>query len=281
MNQLEIVEKIHASAKKVWQVLWSDASYRMWTAPFHEGSYAVTDWKEGSRVLFLGPDGSGMFSEISVSRPYEYIEFTHLGAMKNFEEQAPSEETKAWVGMKEIYSLHEEGGMTTLTVNIAAEGEMADFFKDIFPKALAIVKELSEQTLSLMVESEIEAPVEKVWTYFTAPEHIMQWNQASDDWHTPHAENDLRTGGKFLSRMAAKDGSFSFDFEGIYDSVVPAESLAYTLGDNRKVSVNFNSTGNKTTVSETFDAETENAPEFQQQGWQLILNNFKKYVENN
>src|SRR5206468_6649167 len=92
----------------------------------------------------------------------------------------------------------------------------------------------------ITVENTVNAPVEKVWEHWTKPEHITQWNNASDDWHTPHAENDPRTGGKFLTRMEAKDGSFGFDFGGVYDEVVPNESIQYTMEDGRKVNIKFN-----------------------------------------
>lgn len=131
----------------------------------------------------------------------------------------------------------------------------------------------------ITVEATINAPVEKVWEYWTEPQHITKWNNASDDWHTPVAENDLRAGGKFLTRMEAKDGSFGFDFGGVYDEVRTNEFISYTLGDGRKVSITFTSQGNETYVSETFDAESENPIEMQKGGWQAILDNFKKYAE--
>ena len=132
---------------------------------------------------------------------------------------------------------------------------------------------------SITVEATILAPVEKVWKLWSQPVHICQWNNASDDWHTPKAENDLRVGGRFLSRMEAKDGSFGFDFEGTYDQVVKHELISYHLDDNRKVTIRFNGNGNTTTVTESFDADTSHSAEMQQAGWQAILNNFKKYAE--
>lgn len=105
---------------------------------------------------------------------------------------------------------------------------------------------------------------------------MAKWNSASDDWHTPIAENDLRAGAKFFSRMEAKDGSFGFDFGGIYDEVKLHEVIAYTMGDGK---ITFKGQDNVTEVIETFDAETENSIELQQQGWQAILDNFKKYSE--
>ncbi|MFK9093769.1 SRPBCC family protein [Bacillus salipaludis] len=136
-----------------------------------------------------------------------------------------------------------------------------------------------ETTKKITVETTVQAPVEKVWEYWTEPTHITKWNSPSDDWHTPIAENDLRAGGKFLSRMEAKDGSFGFDFGGVYDEVKLHEAIAYTLGDGRKVKITFKGQENETKVIETFDAETTHPIEFQQQGWQAILDNFKKYAE--
>ncbi len=131
----------------------------------------------------------------------------------------------------------------------------------------------------ITVETVINAPIEKVWTYFTEPEHIMQWNNASPDWHTPRASNDLRTGGTFSYRMEAKDGSSGFDFGGTYDEVSQHERIAYSFGD-RKALVTFESLdGAQTKVAETFDPEDVNPLEMQRSGWQAILDNFKKHVE--
>jgi uncharacterized protein YndB with AHSA1/START domain len=133
---------------------------------------------------------------------------------------------------------------------------------------------------NITIEAVINAPIEKVWQCWTAPEHIMQWNNASPDWHTPKAENDLRTGGKFSARMEAKDGSAGFDFGGVYDEVKEHEVIAYTMGDDRKVKVIFTKNSDTATkVVETFDAESENSLELQRNGWQAILDNFKKHVE--
>ena len=141
--------------------------------------------------------------------------------------------------------------------------------------------EATQKPAVLTVEATINASVSKVWEYWTKPEHITHWNNASDDWHTPSAANDLRVGGSFSSRMEAKDGSMGFDFGGIYDAVTPFENIEYTLGDGRKVNINFIADGNSTKVIESFDAETENSLELQQAGWQAIMDNFKKYTEAN
>lgn len=132
---------------------------------------------------------------------------------------------------------------------------------------------------TITVEATVHAPVDKVWEYWTEPQHITKWCNASDDWHAPNAENDLRPGGKFLTRMEAKDGSFGFDFGGVYDEVRLNELISYTMGDGRKVTINFISQDNDTKVIETFDAETTHSIEMQEAGWQAILDNFKKYSE--
>jgi uncharacterized protein YndB with AHSA1/START domain len=140
--------------------------------------------------------------------------------------------------------------------------------------------ETSNKTI-ITVEATVNAPVEKVWKFWTSPEHITKWNNASDDWHTPYAESDLRVGGKFSSRMEAKDGNFGFDFWGVYDIVITNERIEYTLGDDRKVKIVFTDKGNATQVIEAFEAENENSIEMQKGGWQAILDNFRKYTEEN
>jgi uncharacterized protein YndB with AHSA1/START domain len=138
-----------------------------------------------------------------------------------------------------------------------------------------------ENKTTVTIETTVKAPVEKVWEYCTTPLHIMQWNSASEDWHTPSATNDIRTGGSFTCRMEAKDGSFGFDFGGTYDEVIEHKRIAYTMGDGRRVTVEFSGNGNETHVSETFDAESENPVDMQKAGWQAILDNFKRHTELN
>jgi uncharacterized protein YndB with AHSA1/START domain len=132
---------------------------------------------------------------------------------------------------------------------------------------------------SLTVETTVNAPIQKVWDYWTKPEHITKWNAASDDWHTPWAENELKIGGKFKARMEARDGSFGFDFEGTYNDVQDQKYLEYTIADGRKVQVSFSSQAEATKVVETFEAEDTHSIEMQKEGWQAIMNNFKKYAE--
>ncbi len=136
-------------------------------------------------------------------------------------------------------------------------------------------------TSKITVQATVQANAKKAWYYYNQPEHITKWNFAADDWHCPSAENNMVVGGKYKSRMEAKDGSFGFDFEAIYDAVEIGKSFAYTMPDGRKVNVNFHDKGDETLVEVTFDAEDQNPIEMQRGGWQAILNNYKNYTESN
>lgn len=569
MKKLTFTTTIDAPRERVWQTLWNDATYRLWTSVFHEGSYAESDWQEGSKILFLGPGGDGMSSRIARLIPNEFMSFEHLGEIKNGVE----EHSKNWAGALENYTLRQQNGGTELLIEMDADDSFAEYAQKTFPQALDKVKEVAEarkitpflwfdtqaeeaanfytsifqnskiekiqrngdavmvvdftlcgqhfgalnggphfkinpsvsfyvtceteaetdtvwqklteggkvmipmekqawsqkygfaqdrfgvcwqiswgklsdvggqkfvpsllfsgahagqaeaalqlytslfkgsavegiqrygageagkegtvmhaqarlygQTFMFMdnpmpedtytfnealsfvvncqgqeevdyfwekltanggaesqcgwlkdpfgvswqivpdelpqlladpdparaqramgammtmqkidieklrkaadgegkttivVEATVAAPLEKVWERWTQPEHVVHWNNASDDWHTPRAENDLRPGGTFNYRMEARDGSFGFDFNGTYDNVEKHQRIEYTMGDDRKVQVTFSSTDAGTFVMETFEAENTHSVEMQQQGWQAILNNFKKYVESN
>lgn len=137
---------------------------------------------------------------------------------------------------------------------------------------------MTEQKL-ITVETTISAPVAKVWECWNDPQHITQWAFASDDWEAPHAENDVRVGGTFVTTMAAKDGSARFDFNGVYTAVLPLERIEYTIEGGRKVAIEFRALAGKTKIIETFEMENENPAEMQRAGWQAILENFKKHVE--
>jgi uncharacterized protein YndB with AHSA1/START domain len=135
------------------------------------------------------------------------------------------------------------------------------------------------ENATITVKSIVAAPIDELWTIWTSPDHIIKWNNASDDWHTPAAENDLREGGKFVYRMEAKDGSSGFAFSGVYEKVVPNTIIVYRLEDNRSVTVSFEQGHEGVLVTETFTPEQMNSIELQQKGWQSILDNFKKYAE--
>ncbi|HTE32786.1 MAG TPA: SRPBCC domain-containing protein [Chryseolinea sp.] len=138
--------------------------------------------------------------------------------------------------------------------------------------------ETAEKTI-ITVQTIVNAPIEKAWKYFNEPEHIKQWAFASDDWHAPKSENDVRTGGKFKTTMAAKDGSFSFDFAGTYTKVEPMRLIEYVMDDGRKCKIAFEVQGKHTIVTEAFEAEGQNPTDMQRDGWQAILNNYKKHTE--
>lgn len=129
------------------------------------------------------------------------------------------------------------------------------------------------------VEATISAERTKVWALYTSPEHITGWNFASPDWRCPHAVNELKPGGSYRARMEARDGSFGFDFEAVYEEVVPYERLTYTIADGRSVTISFEDQGGRTRLSTAFEAEKQNPEEMQREGWQAILDNFKRYAE--
>ena len=133
--------------------------------------------------------------------------------------------------------------------------------------------------MKITVERVVNADLDKVWHAWNNPADIEEWNTAQEDWHTTRSTVDLREGGKFLSRMEAKDGSVGFDFEGTYTRVVPKQLIEYRMSDGREVTVEFVARAGGVLVKETFDAESENPPELQRQGWQAILDNFGRHVE--
>ncbi|KRA20727.1 SRPBCC family protein [Lysobacter sp. Root604] len=133
--------------------------------------------------------------------------------------------------------------------------------------------------MKITIETLVRADLDQVWKAWNTPEDIKQWNAASDDWHTTRSTVDLREGGKFLSRMEAKDGSFGFDFEGTYTRVVPQQTIEYRMEDGREVQSEFVAQADGVLIKSTFDAESENSPEMQRAGWQAILDNFARHVE--
>lgn len=134
-------------------------------------------------------------------------------------------------------------------------------------------------SIKITVQADVNLPVDKCWETWTTPEHITNWNFASDEWHCPSATNDLQPGGKFSWRMESKDGEMGFDYSGSYKSIEHNKEIVKNLDDGREVKITFTESGGTTSVVETFEAEDENAAELQRQGWQAILNNYKTYSE--
>jgi uncharacterized protein YndB with AHSA1/START domain len=136
-------------------------------------------------------------------------------------------------------------------------------------------------TMKIEVQTTVSTDIKKTWDFYTNPQHIVNWNFASDDWQCPQAENDLRVGGKYRATMEAKDGSSAFDFEAVYTEISSGEKFSFTMTDGRQVDVVFNSVRDKTTVTVTFDPEQENNIKLQKEGWQAILDSFKRYADAN
>jgi uncharacterized protein YndB with AHSA1/START domain len=146
MEKINFSTRINAPRERVWKVLWNDDSYKEWTSAFMEGSYAETDnWKEGSKVLFLGPGGEGMVSTVAKNKPNEFMSFKHLGVVKNGVEDTDSESAKGWAGSMENYRLTDENGKTKLEVDMDSTDEFKDYFEKTWPVALEKVKELAEK----------------------------------------------------------------------------------------------------------------------------------------
>lgn len=137
------------------------------------------------------------------------------------------------------------------------------------------------QKTTITVETIVRAPIEKVWEFWTKPEHIVKWAFASDDWEAPHAENDVRVGGKFKTVMSAKDKSASFDFAGVYTNIRNYDLIEYDMSDGRHAKIDFKEISDGVKITTVFDPENENPLEMQHSGWQSILDNFKKYAESN
>jgi uncharacterized protein YndB with AHSA1/START domain len=279
METLKFKIEIKATREKVWQMLWDDKTYALWTKPFAEGCRAISDWKEGSKIHFFGNTDNGIYGQIITSKYPEKITFKHIGNIKDGVEQPLDEATMAWSGAIEDYELNTVGDHTQLSVSFDTVEGYLDFFKDAFPKAHSLLKEICERPTELTVQVQLNAPLEVAWKSFTEPDSITKWCFASDDWHAPNATNDLRTGGNFSTTMAAKDGSFSFDFAGKYTSVIPHKCIEYVMEDGRRVKINFEEKNGAVLVTETFDAEAENSLTLQAQGWQNILDNYKKHTE--
>lgn len=284
MEKIRLTTDINASRERVWDMLWNLDTYRTWTSAFAEGSDVKTDgWKEGSKLYFLDGNGSGMVSMVDAHRPNEFMAFKHLGEVHEGKEDTISDKIKQWAGALETYRLEGENGTTRLTVESDVTDDFKEYLLKAWPVALEKIKGLCEGTVKplITVSAEINTPVQKAWKYWTEPEHITQWNFATDDWHCPAASGELKVGGKFSATMASRDGQFSFAFEGVYTEIKEPHALGYSIADGRKVKIHFEEKENKTIVREQFEAENMHSLELQRDGWQSILNNFKKYTEAN
>ncbi len=286
MKKLNLEIEINATPENVWDSVVNKTKYNRWTSAFQETSHFEGGWNKGDKIKFLGFNAEGqkmgMVSEIAESRFPEYISIKHLGNIFNGIEDYTSEEVKKWAPSFENYTIERTVGNTAVfKPDMVVPEDYYDMFMQMWPNALNLLKLVSEESAGtkITISALINAELQKVWDYWTGPAHIVNWNFASDDWHCPFAENDLRENGKFRSTMASRDGKMSFDFEGVYSLVKHHEVIQYGMADGREVQVWFSPDGNATRVTETFDAENVHPVELQRNGWQSIMNNFKKYVE--
>lgn len=270
---------IHAPASHVWWALWNDAHYRQWASALSEGSYAVSNWEQGDTVHFLTPTGEGRHSRIFQKIEESTMVIAHQGEIKNFIDQPRDESTSGWGKAVEKYILTEESGTTKVDVTLLSLSRFDDRLSEMFRKGLAILKSIAEN-FQLICEVTVKTSLQRAWDCWTEPSHIVRWNFANDSWCSPRATNNLSVGGKFNYRMEAKDGSMGFDFEGIYISVIPKNYIEYAIVDGRKVKISFSEKGDAVRMVQSFEPENENSLEQQQQGWQRIMDNFKKYIEN-
>ena len=288
MSKLVLSIDIDAPANVVWNAITQDGPYRAWTSVFNESSHFIGGWNKGDIIRFAGinenGDLEGLYAEIAESIPNEYISVRHLGTFKKDEVDTTSDEVKAWAPSFENYRLEKTGPHSTrFHLDMDIHEEYYSMFENLWPKAMARLKEECEASNNgpkrITVITMVGGEEGKVWTYYTDPDHIKKWNAASSDWHCPYAENDVRNGGRFKFTMAAKDGSASFDFTGEYTDVVHGHRISYVMDDGRKADTHFTYQADKMCVMTTFDAEGTNPVDLQRGGWQSILENFKKHVE--
>ena len=273
INNLEI--EINASVEKVWLALTNATEFNKWMKRVS----VETNWKQGSEITYTCYDQNGKVMQ------WEGMDMIWKGNIKTVVSNKeltciyPNQSTGL---IEESYLIEKLGDHKTklLQIQTVTTQAVADGYKEGTLHSLQLLKKhLETMSTKITVSATVNAPIAKVWDYYTQPDHITKWNFASDDWQCPKAENDLRVGGKCSARMEAKDGSFGFDFETTYTKVEIPRELAYTMADGRMASTSFETIEQQTLVSTTFDPEKENPLEMQQQGWQMILNNFKKYAE--
>lgn len=274
MRTLTFSIDILASTEHVWNTMLNQASYKEWTAAFAPGCSYEGSWEQGTKMRFLGPNGSGMFSEVAENRPYAHLSVRHIG----YDENGKKVTFTPALYEKYTFTVAELG--TRLQVDLDVLPEFEVDMTEAWPKALAQLKEICQRPgPAVEVTSVISAPLAHVWQCWIEPKHITGWAFASPDWAVGNVENDVRAGGRFLTNMHAKDGSAGFDFTGTYTVVEPQQRLIYRTDDSRVVEVTFAREGNGTRVTERFETERVYPPEMQQAGWQSILDNFRTYTE--
>lgn len=280
---LTIRREFNANRALVWDCYTKQALLEQWFAPKPMTTKTKSfDFRVGGHWIYAMVEPSGTehwgrmdYQSITPLEGYEGLDaFSDAQGVPN-----PKLPRARWT------VTFEDQGPRCLMQTVVRYDSAADLDKVIamgmeagLASTLERLDEVLEGLGTITIEATIDAPLERVWTCWTSPEHITQWNFATDDWCCPSAENDLRVGGRYRARMEAKDGSFGFDFEAVYDTVTPNEELVYTLEDGRRVQTTFTHEGGTTTVTTSFDPERDNPVEMQRGGWQAILDNFAKYV---
>lgn len=281
--------EIKATKEAIWAAIVNVNKYQIWASAFSEGSTFEGIWQKGAKLKFFANDDKGqamgMITEVVTFEHLKAISLKPIGFFGDNQEDYESEELKIWANTQESYLIESiSEGVQRFTVTQTIPEAHFDMFSDSWTAALLKLKEVCENNLSpfhkITIEAIVEAPIEAVWAYWTNPEKMMKWNFASEDWHCPKASIDLRVGGDFVATMAAKDGSMAFDFGGTYTEISHHKRLVNQLGDGRMMWSDFEVLGpNQVRVVEAFEAEGENSLDMQRMGWQAILNNFKKAVE--
>lgn len=288
MKNLTFAKTINKSVRRVWETMLQDRTYRIWTSEFNKyGSWFEGDWKEGSKIRFVGSDAEGklggLYGNVIENKKYQSIIIEYMGEIVDGKEI----ENVKWKGARECYtftSISDE--ITILNINLDTEDEYENYMKESWKKTLTKLAYICEYPDMITVSIEVSANIEKVWEFWNDPAHIVNWNFAADTWECPSSTNDLRIGGEFHNMMAEKGSDINnFDFVGIYTDIVKYKRIEYNIfypKDGRKVKVHFEKIDeNSTKIIEIFEAENEYSLEQQQFGWEAILGNFKKYIENN
>jgi uncharacterized protein YndB with AHSA1/START domain len=265
---------IHAPINDVYCYLTNHEQAKIWSK-----TNIDTTWQKSSPIIYTCYTKTG---EIMI---YEGRKMQWNGVIKDI---IPNEfysieyQDFATTGLKgESYRLNKITEYTTELINTSTyttQSIMEDY-ADGIEMLLDSLSDYNDNLRQITIETIINLNIDKVWNFYTDPVAVMEWNAASDDWHTTKAVNDLVVGQSFEYTMAAKDGSISFDLKGTYTKIEKNKIIDYALEDGREVTVEFYEVGNQTHIFLQFYMESQNSRELQQSGWQSILNNFKKYCE--
>lgn len=285
MAKIHLERAFDVGPELLWELVVDPDHYRFWTETFSEGSDFDGEWTKGAHIRFVAEDEngaeSGMLSEIVESQWPEFISIKHVGLVINGVDDFDSPLAREWTGAFENYRfIPKEDGTSIFAVEQDLPEEQTEEFKENWEKSfdrMAIRLETSGNVGKVITlrEKSPNRP-EVIWEKLVAPEKVMTWNFASDDWHCPTAANNLAVGGEFHYEMAARDGSESFDFGGTYTDIEAPKKLYFVLGDGRKVRIDILEKPYGCLIEERFEAEQQNNLHLQRQGWQNILKNLAR-----